>query len=193
LLPPQKGTWHAMDLHASSEAIVTFVREHKGWAGPIVFLLAVGESLAFVSLVLPFWAMLVAIGTLIGSAGNVDFWVVLVAAAVGAALGDWLSYWLGLHYHEQIARMWPLSKYPDLLPRGQAFFRKWGAWAIVLARFSGPLRASVPIAAGAVEMDRFAFQLANWLSAFLWAFVLLAFGDALGRLFNMLRLSVLAG
>jgi membrane protein DedA with SNARE-associated domain len=77
--------------------------------------------------------------------------------------------------------MWPLARHPDLLPRGHAFFERYGAWAIVLGRFSGPFRASVPIVAGAAQMDRFKFQVANWSSALLWAFVLLAFGDALGR------------
>ena len=175
-----------MDLGSLGEGIVNFVRDHKTWAAPIVLLLAFGESLAFVSLVLPFWAMLVGIGTLVGAAGGFDFWLILTAAAIGAALGDWLSYWLGMHYHEQIARMWPLNRHPDLLPKGHAFFDRWGAWAIVLGRFSGPLRASVPIIAGAVQMNRTIFQLANWSSAFLWAFVLMMFGDGLGKAWNFL-------
>ena len=75
--------------------------------------------------------------------------------------------------------MWPLKNHPTLIEKGRVFFRKWGAWAIVLARFSGPLRASVPIAAGIAQMPQRMFQLANWSSAFLWAFVLLSPG-ALG-------------
>ncbi len=164
-----------------AEATVTFVREHRNWAAPIVFVLAFGESIAFVSLILPFWGMLVGLGAMIGGVGSTEFWTVLTAAAVGAALGDWVSYWLGLHYHEQIAKMWPLSKYPDLLPRGRSFFDRFGAWAIVIARFSGPLRAAVPIVAGAVRMPQAKFQLANWTSAFLWAGVLLVFGDNVGQ------------
>lgn len=175
-----------MELQAFADGIMAFVRTHQAWAGPIVFVLAFGESLAFVSLILPFWAMLVGIGTLIGAAGGIQFWTILVCAAVGAALGDWLSYWLGYHYHEQIARMWPINRYPDLLPRGRRFFDKYGAWAIVFARFSGPLRASVPIVAGAVRMPKPIFQIANWTSAFLWAAVLLVFGDALGKSWHML-------
>ena len=76
----------------------------------------------------------------------------MTAAAIGAALGDWLSYWLGYHYHEQIQAMWPLKDYPKLLENGHKFFRRWGVWAIVIGRFSGPLRASVPIVAGITEM-----------------------------------------
>jgi membrane protein DedA with SNARE-associated domain len=159
-----------------TDAVKLFVTSHREWAAPIVFALAFGESLAFVSLILPFWGMLVVIGTIIGASDSLNFWAILSAAATGAALGDWLSYWLGMHYHEQIARMWPLSRYPNLLPRGHAFFTRWGAWAVVIGRFSGPLRASVPIAAGLAQMPQWLFQLANWSSAFLWAFVLLSPG-----------------
>lgn len=170
-----------MDMEVIVATIKLFVQEHRAWAAPLVMVLAFGESLAFVSLVLPFWAILVAIGTIIGANGSADFWVVTAAAAVGAALGDWLSYWLGFHYHEQIARMWPLKNYPELLPRGHAFFERWGALAIWLGRFTGPLRASVPIVAGAVQMPQLKFQLANWGSAVLWAVVLMFFGDGLGQ------------
>jgi membrane protein DedA with SNARE-associated domain len=176
-----------MDIAAYSDAVLAFVREYRALMPIVVFILAFGESLAFVSLIFPFWGMLVALGALVGASGSLDFWLVMTAAAVGAALGDWLSYWLGYHYHDQIARMWPLNRYPDLLPKGRKFFDKWGAWAIVIGRFSGPLRASVPIVAGAVEMPAMTFQIANWTSAFLWAFVLLAFGDGLAHTWTLIN------
>lgn len=179
-----------MNFEAWGDQIVAFVQAHRAWAVPIVFILAFGESMAFISLVLPFWGMLVAIGTIMGATGSVDFWLIMAAAAIGAALGDWLSYWLGYHYHEQIARMWPLRNHPDLLPTGRRFFDKWGVWAIVAGRFSGPLRASIPIVAGAVRMPSTPFQLANWSSAFLWAFVLLTLGDVLGKIWLFLKLKL---
>jgi membrane protein DedA with SNARE-associated domain len=72
--------------------------------------------------------------------------------------------------------MWPLKNHPGLIQQGRVFFKRWGAWAIVIGRFLGPLRASVPIVAGITEMPRLRFQVANWTSAFLWAAVLLAPG-----------------
>jgi membrane protein DedA with SNARE-associated domain len=171
----------SLDFSAFPAAVVEFVREHRVWAPAIVLILAFGESLAFVSLILPFWGMLIALGAIVGSGGyGREFWTLLTAAAVGAALGDWLSYWLGYRYQAELAKLWPLRNHPDLLPRGQAFFERWGPWAIVFARFSGPLRASVPIVAGIVRMPNWLFQAANWPSAFLWAAVLLVFGDNLG-------------
>jgi membrane protein DedA with SNARE-associated domain len=160
--------------------IIAFVRENRAWAAPIVFILAFGESLAFVSLFLPFWAMLVGIGTLVTVSG-LDFWSIWIAASLGAALGDWVSYWIGAHFQHRVAGWWPLSRYPQMLPKGEAFFARWGWMAVVLGRFSGPLRATVPLAAGITRMPIVPFQLANVGSAFLWAATLMIPGTYLGR------------
>ena len=159
-----------------TQVVIDFVRENQVWGLPIVFALAFGESLVFVSLFIPAWAILVGIGALINASG-IAFWPILIAAALGAAAGDWLSYWVGITFKEPIAHVWPLSKYPDLLPRGHAFMEKWGMLGIFIGRFFGPLRASVPLIAGILEMPYWHFQLANVASAFLWAYVLLIFGD----------------
>ncbi len=160
------------------QAILDFVRLHQDFAAPLVFVLAFGESLAVISLLLPATVILWGIGALIGASG-MDFWPIYFAAALGAAFGDWLSYWLGLHYHAKISTLWPLSRHPDLLPAGHRFFEKWGWPGVFLGRFFGPLRAIVPLTAGACEMPRIPFQIANWTSAFVWAGVTLAPG-ALG-------------
>src|SRR5215831_6301078 len=135
-----------------ARAMTDFVRDHQAWAAPIVLLLAFGESLAFFSLLIPAWGALVAIGAL-----------------VGAALGDWVSYWFGFRYKEQVAQIWPLSRYPEILPRGEVFVKKWGVPSIFIGRFFGPLRASVPLAAGIFEMPYAQFQVANFVSALVWA------------------------
>ena len=100
--------------------LIAFVRLHQAWAAPLVLVLAFGESLAVISLLVPAWGVLVAIGAMLGP-GGIDFWPVWVAGAVGAALGDWLSYWIGFTFKDRVATFWPLSRYPDLLPRGAAF------------------------------------------------------------------------
>jgi membrane protein DedA with SNARE-associated domain len=166
-------------------AVAEFVRDHQAWAAPIVFLLAFGESLAFISLLIPAWGALVAIGALIGASG-ISFWPIWLAGGLGAALGDWISYWFGYKYKERVAAMWPLSRYPDLLPRGEAFVKNWGMPSIFIGRFFGPLRASVPLAAGIFEMDYVQFQIANFVSALVWAAALLLFGDVIARVMEWL-------
>src|SRR5207253_4546591 len=114
-----------------ARALADFVRDHQAWAAPIVLLLAFGESLAFISLLVPAWGALVAIGALIGVSG-ISFWPVWLAGGLGAALGDWVSYWFGYRYKENVAEMWPLSRYPEILPRGEAFVKKWGVPSIFI-------------------------------------------------------------
>ena len=170
-------------LEAHAQQLVEFVRVHEVWAAPIVFALAFGESLAFISLLIPAWAALVGIGVLIGS-GNLNFWPIWVAGAIGAALGDWLSYWVGVRIGPPVAHIWPLSRHPGLLPRGEAFVKRWGVLAIFIGRFFGPLRASVPLVAGIFRMPNWQFQIANFSSAFVWAAVLLTLGDVVAKIFK---------
>ena len=165
-------------IEAYSQQLLEFMRMNQGWAPLIVALLAFGESLAFISLLLPAWAALVGIGALI-SAGEINFWPIWVAASVGAALGDWLSYWIGLKLERTVQNIWPLSRHPELIPKGEAFMKKWGVAGIFIGRFFGPLRASVPLAAGIFEMAYWPFQIANFVSALLWSAVLLMFGDVI--------------
>lgn len=168
-----------------ARTLTEFVRDHAAWAAPIVLVLAFAESLAFISLLVPAWGVLIAIGALIGPSG-IDFWPVWIAGGLGAALGDWLSYWFGYRYKDQVAQIWPLSRYPEILPRGEAFVRRWGVPSIVIGRFFGPLRASVPLAAGIFEMPYWSFQIANFLSALIWSATLLLFGDVIARIIQWL-------
>ena len=170
-------------LEAHAQHVVEFVRVHEAWAAPVVFALAFGESLAFISLLIPAWAALVGIGVLISS-GNLNFWPVWVAGSIGAALGDWLSYWIGVKLGPPVAHMWPLSRHPELLPKGEAFVKRWGVLAIFIGRFFGPLRASVPLVAGIFRMPPWQFQIANFSSAFVWAAVLLTLGDVVSTIFK---------
>src|SRR5258708_27930256 len=136
-----------MSLEDYTHAVVDFVRAHQAWAAPIVGALAFGESLAFISLLLPAWAMLVAIGAVISGSG-ISFWPILTAAAIGAALGDWLASWIGLKIRPAVGHMWPLSRHPELIPRGGRFGELWGPVGVMVPRVFGPLRASVPLGAG---------------------------------------------
>src|ERR1700733_3616867 len=168
-----------------TRALADFVREHQVWASPIFLLLAFGESLAFISLLIPAWGGLGAIGAMIGVSG-ISFWPLCIAGGIGAALGDWVSYWFGYKYKERVAQMWPLSRYPEILPRGEAFVKSWGVPSIFIGRFFGPLRASVPLAAGIFKMPYWQFQAANFVSAFVWSGALLVFGDVFAEILEWL-------
>lgn len=169
-----------MSLQEAGHFIIEFVRHNEFWAVPVVFGLAFGESLAFVSLLLPATFILVGIGALIGMSG-IDFVPIWLAASLGAAFGDWLSYWFGHTFKSTVASMWPLSRQPHLIPRGERFIRKWGIPGVFIGRFFGPARAAVPLVAGIFAMPYWPFQFANFTSAFLWGAVVLAPGTVGAR------------
>ena len=143
------------------QPIVDFVRAHQAWAAPVVFALclrgvarlhfAAGPGLGGAGA-----------SARIDQAGGLNFWPIWIAGSVGAALGDWLSYWIGHKLETRVQHIWPLSQHPDLIPKGEAFIKKWGALGIFIGRFSGPLRASVPLVAGIFEMPFWRFQIANF-------------------------------
>jgi membrane protein DedA with SNARE-associated domain len=152
----------------TAETIVQFVRENERWAAPLVFILAFLESFAFISLVVPATVVLVGIGALIGVAG-MGFWPIYAAAAAGAFCGDWAAFEVAAWLGPKLTSTWPISSNPDLLKQASAWFARWGIAAIFVGRFFGPMRAAVPLVAGAVKMSRAIFQIANFASALIWA------------------------
>lgn len=160
------------------DGAIGFIQAHAAWAPLIVFVFAFFKSLAFVSFVVPAGLILITLGGLLGASG-LDFVPIWLAVSLGAALGDWVSYAIGFHLKERAHHVWPLSRRPELLPQAEAFFRRYGMLSVVLCRFFSPLRATVPLLCGVFEMPALRFQVANWLSAPIWAFALLAPGGLL--------------
>lgn len=164
-----------MSIQELTHVIVEVIRNNQIWAIPIIFLLAFGESLAFISLLIPATAILLATGALIG-ADLIPFVPTWLAASTGAIIGDWVSYWLGKHYHQKIIKSWPLNKHPKMVYRAEQFFHRYGVMGVFIGRFFGPFRAIVPLIAGAMHMPSIKFNIANITSAFVWAFIILAPG-----------------
>jgi membrane protein DedA with SNARE-associated domain len=159
--------------------IVDFVDANRAWAPTIVFLLALGETVAFVSILIPSTALLVGIGALV-AAGALDFTPLFFAAAAGALVGSTFSYWLGRYYGPAIAHMWPLNRDPGLVRRGSDAFARWGSAAVLIGHFFGPLRAIVFAGAGFSDMRMRAFMLANVPGAIAWAFLVPKSGEVGG-------------
>ena len=106
---------------------------------------------------LPFWAMLVAIGTIIGASNSLSFWLIVSAAGGRCGLRRLALLLARLPLSEQIQNMWPLTNDQTLsAAKARVLQASWGAWAIIFGRFSGPLRATVPIAAGIAQMPQLA-------------------------------------
>jgi membrane protein DedA with SNARE-associated domain len=159
---------------------LAFIAAHSHWAAVVMFITAFGESFAFLSLLFPGTTLLIAAGTLM-SDGTLSPAPVLIGAILGATLGDTVSYWIGRRFGGAIARLWPFSRHPEMLPAGIRFFERHGGKSVAIGRFFGPIRAVIPLAAGLMQMPSFRFWVANVASALVWAPMLLFAGDAVGE------------
>jgi len=149
-------------------AAVHFAESHVVLVYALAFFVACLESVAFVGIVIPGSGIIVALGALIPS-GAVGFWWLCFWSILGAVGGDGLSYWIGRRYQEQLTRLWPLSRYPKIMIRGERFFAAHGGKSVFLSRFTPPARGSVPLVAGTAGLPPGRFFASSTASAFLWA------------------------
>ena len=160
--------------HDAQTWVTNTAQAHPWWSFPIAFTVAFSESFVGISFIVPGTILLVTLGGVIG-ASDIGIFPAWSGAVLGSILGDWISWWIGYHYHRQILHIWPFSRYPAQIDKALHFFHRWGTAAIFIGRFMGPFRATVPLVAGMSELEFWPFQIANAASAFLWAYVLLAF------------------
>jgi len=176
--------------------VIDWVAQNPDWAYTIIFLIAMGESLAVVGMVIPGVVPLMGAGALVAT-GSIDFLPAFGSATAGAIVGDGLSYALGRHYDRHIREIWPFSRYPAHLEQGEVFFDRYGGWSVAFARFAGPGRAIVPLVAGMLRMPPHRFYFANVASAVVQTLVFFLPGMLLGASLELAaeaawRLSLLA-
>jgi len=169
--------------HLAAE-LLALIKANPGWAMAVIAITAFGESFAFLSLLFPGTAILVASGGLV-QAGVIPFFSTAVAGIVGAVLGDAISFWLGQKFGPLLPGVWPFRRHPEMLERGAAFFARFGSVSVFIGRFSGPLRAIVPITAGTLRMPTGHFYIANILSAVIWAPALILSGQLITLLLRI--------
>ena len=114
--------------------VVDFIASNGWLAAPMMFVVSFAESLAFLSLLVPGWAIMVGAGALAGT-GVLDPWPVVLGAVLGAIFGDSVSYWVGRQFGHRVAGVWPFRGHPELLDKGHRFFERWGGWSVALGRF----------------------------------------------------------
>jgi membrane protein DedA with SNARE-associated domain len=151
----------------------SWIEAHRDLAGPVVFAICLLESLALISALIPATIMLIGIGALV-TAGVLDFWTLAAWGVAGAGLGFWASYAIGTRWSAWILAFGPVARRPELVARGRDIFARWGPAAIFAGRFIGVGRIVVPLMAGTMGMRPLVFHITNWVSALIWAPLLLA-------------------
>jgi membrane protein DedA with SNARE-associated domain len=159
---------------------------HPSWALAIVFLIAFGEALLIIGLFVPSTAVLVGAGILVGS-GHLSFWPVFAATAVGCIMGDQVSYWAGRMFGERLKQLWPLSRYPVLVSRGETFVREHGGKSIAVGRFVPGVKAVVPGIVGMLGMNQPFFIFVNVTSGIVWTLAHILPGVLIGQGLSLAR------
>jgi membrane protein DedA with SNARE-associated domain len=150
------------------DQLIAFVSANAWLAYLTLFLAALLEAVPVVGSVIPGSTIILALSALVPG-GELKLEWVLLAAIAGALLGDGSAYWIGHRAKREILDSWPLSNYPRLVAQSGAFFHRWGALAVFFARFVPPIRAFVPITAGALGMPPLRFFAVNIPAVLLWA------------------------
>ncbi len=156
---------------------------HDQWLlAALAFFAAAAEALVVVGAVVPGTAILLAVAALAGAQGSASLaFAVLVAATLGAIAGDGSAYWLGRRYGRELFAVWPLSRFPGWLPRGEAYFARHGGKSVFWGRFVPGVKTVVPVVAGIGHMPIGRFVVANVASAVLWSLTLVLGGLGIGR------------
>ena len=148
----------------------------------IAFLLAFIESLPFIGSLFPGMLTMPPIGWLIAKQ-TIPVTSTLSLILIGGMLGDYVGYFLGVFGKHMIRKKTTPAKSTCWLTQGEYFVKKYGPLSIIIGRFIGPFRSSVPLFAGIFGMRFTHFTLAAIPSVFLWAIIHLAPG-ALMAWFN---------
>jgi undecaprenyl-diphosphatase len=163
--------WHLTnDSQGFFSSAFGFVAQNPEWALLVAFLAAIIEAVAIVGTFLPGTVIVMGVAGAAAATGQPMF-PFLVAAALGAVIGDFMSYWIGYRYRFVVRQWWPLAQRPQLMAGADRFFARYGAYGVALCRFSPVLRSTVPLVAGITGMPWARFLVANVISALLWAAV----------------------
>jgi membrane protein DedA with SNARE-associated domain len=150
------------------DPLISFVSTHVLLAYLTLFLAALLEAVPIVGSVIPGSTIIFALSALVPG-GQLELQWVLLAAVAGALLGDGSAFCLGHREQREILNSWPLSGYPKVVAQSEAFFHRWGTLAVFFARFVPPIRAFVPVTAGALGMRPPMFFSVNIPAVLLWA------------------------
>ena len=105
--------------------------------------------------------------------------IIFVAAVAGSEVGYWLGKRLGPHLFERRSTWFFNAKTVD---RTQEFFNRYGARAIILARFVPVLRALIPMFVGISHFEWKRFLQYNLIGGFGWVIGVMNLGYWLGQI-----------
>ncbi len=154
------------------DSSLDFLTQHPEYILFAAFAVALTESLAVVGIIIPGVGLITAISVLAGNL-QLNVTALVLAAIMGAFMGDALSYYLGRVFQPHLPYIWPFKQHPHWIESGTHFFQRHGGKSIFFGRFIGPIRPFIPMVAGMMGMQQKPFFILNFASAVLWGMLYL--------------------
>jgi len=157
--------------------------ENYGYLAVLIFVAIESTGIPF-----PGETMLIIAAVYAGTTHHLSILLVIIAAAVGAILGDNLGFWVGREGGYRLLRRY--GRYIRLderkLKLGQYLFMKHGDKVVFFGRFVAVLRAWAAFLAGTNRMKWGSFLLFNALGGVVWATIFGLGGYYLGDKIHLL-------
>lgn len=114
--------------------------------------------------------------------GHIPYWAAFLLLYIAVMLGTTILYFLAERFGEKV--LLKLGKYIHLSERElksmEALFRKYGIWAIIIARHVPGLRIPTVIFAGISELTYWQFFVSSTISVIPWIWFYLSLGRSVG-------------
>ncbi len=158
------------------------IQTYHAWTYLILFMIIFCETGVVILPFLPGDSLLFAIGAF-AARGSFDFWSISITLLVAAIIGDSLNYTIGKYvgpkiFHKADSKLFNKGH----LIKAQAFYEKYGAKTIIIARFIPIVRTFAPFVAGIGEMTYKKFMTYNVVGAVAWIFIFIPLGYFFGNL-----------
>jgi len=152
------------------------------WALLVVCFIVFAETGLLVGFLLPGDTLLVITGLLAFYPGiGFEIWWVCLAIGIAAFLGGEVGYLIGHKAGPRIFERKETGLFSiENVKRTNAFFERFGGFAVILARFVPIVRTFAPVAAGVGHMDYRKYSLYNLIGALIWGAGLTYLGYLLG-------------
>lgn len=162
------------------ELVRTLLASSFGLAG--LFGIIYAETGLLAGFFLPGDSLLFSVGVASGAAG-VNIFALAAMLMIAAIAGDNTGYFLGRHAGPLIFSR-PKSKWfhPDHLERTRKFYERYGARAVVYARFIPIIRTCTPFISGVARMPYSRFLTFSLLGGVLWIAGIMTLGYQMGQI-----------
>ncbi|MDH4159713.1 MAG: VTT domain-containing protein [Actinomycetota bacterium] len=154
------------------------------WALLAILAIVFAECGLLVGFFLPGDSLLFAAGILVAS-GFIDtpIWLVCLLITVAAVAGNLVGYWIGYKFGPAVFNREESRFFRrEYVERTKHFFDRYGARAIVLARFVPIVRTFITAMAGAARMRYRQFAIYTVVGGVLWGFGVTLLGYYLGNI-----------